>query len=57
MRKVFLFVEGSIVQIHLFEYEMSHEFVRGNPWVQEPIEDKLVNYAGHFPFFSMQKQV
>ena len=42
------------MQFHLFEYEMSREFVRGKSWDHEPNE---VNYTGLFPFFSMQKQV
>ena len=29
-----------IVQFHLFEYEMSREFVRGKSWGHEPSEVK-----------------
>jgi hypothetical protein len=49
--------QESIVQFHLFEYEMSRGFVRGKSWGHEPSEVKLVNYTGLFHLFSMQKQV
>ena len=49
--------QKSIVQFHLFEYEMSREFVRGKSWGHDPSEVKLVNYTGLSPFFSMQKRV
>ena len=34
-------VKGSIVQFHLFEYEMSREFVRGKSWGHEPKPNPL----------------
>ena len=44
------FFEGSIVQFHLFEYEMTREFVRGESWGHEPRPNP---YSALFLFFSM----
>ena len=45
---------GLHLQFHLFEYEMSREFVRGKTWGHEPRPNP---YSALFPFFSMIKQV
>ena len=50
----FSFFEGSIVQFHHFEYEMSREFVKGKSWGHEPRPNP---YSALFPFFSMPEQV
>ena len=47
-------VKGSIVQFHLFEYEMSREFVRGKSWGHEPRPNP---YSGLLSCFSMLKLV
>ena len=36
----FSLFEGTIVQFHHFEYEISREFVRGKSWGHEPSEIK-----------------
>jgi hypothetical protein len=50
-------VKGSIVQFHLFEYEMSREFVRGKSWGHEPRPDPYSGLLSCFPMLGWAKWV